>query len=111
MQSTFPVQVTFHGVHKHEGLEDAARSHAEHLTRFHPRIHGCKVVIGRAEGSAHTARGRYHVQVRVEIPGNDVVVAHQPARPEHEDPLVAIGDAFRVAERRLEDVDAIRRGR
>lgn len=111
MEPSFPIQVTFHGVDRQEGVEDAARRHAAHLARFHPRIHGCKLVIGRAEGSAHTARDRYHVQLRVEIPGNDVVVAHQPARPEHEDVFVAVGDAFRVAERRLEDADAIRRGR
>ncbi len=110
MESTFPVQVTFHGVEKQDGLEEAARGHAEQLTRFHPRIHGCRVVIGRAEGAAHAARERYHVQVRVAIPGNDVVVAHQPVRPEHEDPYVALGDAFKAAERQLEDTDQIRRG-
>ncbi len=108
--STFPIQVTFKGVERQDGLEEAARAHAENLTRFHPRIHGCWVVIGRAEGAAHTARERYSVQLRVAIPGNDVVVANQPPRPEHEDPLVALGDSFRVAERQLEENDRIRRG-
>lgn len=108
MESTFPVQITFHGVDPQPGLEEAARGHAEHLTRFHPRIHGCRVVIGRAEGAAHAARERYHVQLRVAIPGNDVVVARQPALPEYEDPFFALGDAFRAAERQLEDTDQIR---
>lgn len=110
MDTTFPIQITFKGVERQEGLEEAAHGHVEHLTRFHPRIHGCWIVIGRAEGAAHAARERYHVQLRVAIPGNDVVVAHQPARPEHEDPFVALNDAFKAAERQLEDVDQIRRG-
>ncbi|MBX3468193.1 MAG: HPF/RaiA family ribosome-associated protein [Planctomycetes bacterium] len=107
--SRFPIQITFHGADAREGVEEAARAHAEHLARFHPRIHGCRVVIGKAEGAART--DRFQVQVRVAIPGNDVVVARQPSRPEHADPLVALADAFRAAERQLDDEDSLRRGR
>lgn len=111
MESTFPVQITFRGVKNQEGLEEAARGHAANLTRFHPRIHGCFIVIEPAEGTAHTARLRYRVQLRVAIPGNDVVVANQANRPENEDPFTALTDTFRVAERQLEENDRLRRGR
>ncbi|MCO5166097.1 MAG: HPF/RaiA family ribosome-associated protein [Planctomycetes bacterium] len=107
--SRFPVQITFHGAEAREGVEAAARAHAEHLGRFHPRIHGCRVVIGKAEGATRT--DRFQVQLRVEIPGNDVIVARQVSRPEHEDPLVALSDAFRAAERQLDDLVSQRRGR
>lgn len=107
---TFPIQVTFHGVRHSAPLEQAARDHIAHLSRFHQRIHGCSVVIRQAEGGART--GRYEVQVRVAIPGNDVLAGghHTPPQPGHEDPFLALADAFRAAERQLEDVTRVRRG-
>jgi cold shock CspA family protein len=106
----FPVQVTFHGVRHSDELEESAYGHVAHLERFHRRIHGCTVVVKKAEGASHT--GRYEVQVRVAIPGNDVVAGghHQQPRPGHEDPFLALADAFRAAERQLEDVTRVRRG-
>jgi cold shock CspA family protein len=104
----FPIQITFHGVDHSDALEEAARAHVAHLNRFHGRIHGCRVVIGKAEGAARAIK--YHVQLRVEIPGNDVVCGSSPARPEHADPLVALGDAFKTAERQLDEGQRVRRG-
>jgi cold shock CspA family protein len=104
----FPIQITFHGVNHSDALDDAARAHIAHLSRFHGRIHGCRVVIGKAEGAART--NLYHVQLRVEIPGNDVVCNSSPARAEHGDPHVALGDAFKTAERLLDEGQRVRRG-
>lgn len=100
MKNTFPVQVTFNGVQSSAEVEELVGSQVEHLTRFHPRIHGCWVVIGRAEGHART--GGYHAQLRVAIPGNDVVVNQQRAEP-HPDMTAAVLDAFQIAERMLEE--------
>jgi hypothetical protein len=102
MNPAFPVQITFHGVRRSEAVEELVHAQVADLTRFHPRIHGCRVVISPAEGHAHA--GGFHVQVRVAIPGNDVVVGHQQehGRP-HEDMAVAVSDALRAAGRMLED--------
>lgn len=109
-RASYPVQVIFHGVRRSPDLEQAARAHAEHLTRFHARIHGCVVTIRQAEGGAHT--GRYEVQIRVSIPGQDVNAGghHSPPQPGHEDPYLALSSAFRAAERQLEDRSRIQRG-
>lgn len=109
MPQEFPVQVTFHGVPQQAEIEDEARRHVAHLTRFHSRIHGVRVVIGKAEG--HAKQGRYHVQVRVAIPGNDIVVGQHPSKDEHDDMSRAVSDAFRAVERRLEDARELRQGR
>jgi hypothetical protein len=103
----FPIQVTFHGIKQVPGLEEAAREQAEGLARFHPRLHGVRVVIGKAEG--HERHGRYHVQVRAEVPGHDVVSGHHPAKPGHTDALLALSDGFRAVERMLEEDARIRR--
>lgn len=108
-EPTFPVQITFHGVPHSRDVEQAAREHVAHLTRFHPRIHGARVVIGKAEG--HAKHGAFHVQIRVAIPGDDVVVGHHPAKDDHDDPMRALTDAFRAVERKLEDRTNVREGK
>lgn len=107
----FPVQITFHGVERSAALEDAVRGHVGQLPRFHPRIHGVRVVISRAEGG-HRRGNRYQVQVRVAVPGNDVVVSHHHPLHilEHQDALLTVSDAFRAVERQLEDDIRVRRG-
>lgn len=104
----FPIQITFHGVDHSDALDESARAHITHLNRFHGRIHGCRVVIGKAEGAARA--NKYHVQLRVAIPGNDVVCSSSPARPEHSDPYLALSDAFKAAERQLDEGQRVRRG-
>lgn len=109
-RASYPVQVTFHGVRRSPQLEEAARAYARHLARFHARIHGCVVTIRQAEGGTRT--GRYEVQVRVSIPGQDVNAGghHHPPQPGDEDPYQALASVFRAAERQLEDRSRIQRG-
>lgn len=108
----FPVQVTFRHVDHSPALDEAIRAYVAQLPRFHPRIHGVEVVLSRGEGHGHHQRGvPYKVHVRVAIPGNDVVVGqHHAHHADHEDPFIAVTDAFRAVERKLEDEARIRRG-
>jgi cold shock CspA family protein len=108
MAIDFPVHVSFDGIERDEALAVAVRDHVEHLPRHHSRIHGCRVVVGT---DAHHATGsRYRVHLRVELPGKDVVVGQHPPRPGHDDPYLAVADAFRTVERRLDDAARILRG-
>jgi hypothetical protein len=109
MNDAFPIQVTFHGTRHSDDIERLVRGHVDQLTKFHPRIHGCRVVITPAEGHAHG--GGYRVELRVAIPGNDVVVGHQHDDPAHADMAVAVADAFSAAERMLQDCCCARRSR
>ena len=94
------------------------------LESFYPEVVGCRVVLEVPH--RHRTRGRrVHVRVELVLPGEDVVIDHQPAvdaaarlkthkRDEldgrHKDAVVAIHDAFAVARRRLEDLARRRRG-
>ena len=92
----------------------------EALQKFHPKLAGCRVVVEMPH--RHRAAGnRYHVRIELKLPGEVIVVAHEPlvrgavpaddkltkaaeadvvARYLH----VAIHDAFEAARRRLRDV-------
>lgn len=100
-----PLQIDFEG-----GLEasDALRARIEHevdkLERLQNRIIGCRVaMIGRSGRRRHG--DLYSVRLQISVPGaRDVVVDRNPnADHAHEDPYVAIRDAFDAARRRLQD--------
>ena len=113
-----PVQITFRNVGASPALEQEIRSRAAWLETFHPGIIGCRVMLEIAHH--HRRRGRpLHVRVELRLPGEDVIVDHEPTSSaagrsvrrksderdgDHKDVHVAIHEAFDVARRRLEDV-------
>lgn len=99
-----PLKIAFEG-----GLEpsDALRARIEDeaakLEQFSDRITACRVaVIGRSRRHRHGEL--YKVRIQLVVPGGDVMVDRNPeADHAHEDPYVAIRDAFGAARRRLQD--------
>jgi ribosome-associated translation inhibitor RaiA len=105
-------------------LEDEIRARAAWLESFHPDIVGCRVVLEVPH--RHRRRGRsLHVRIELSVPGEDVIVNHEPTLDEtsrpalhksdeldgpHKDAHVAIHEAFDSARRRLEDVARRQRG-
>jgi hypothetical protein len=105
-------------------LEDEIRSRAAWLESFYPGIVGCRVLLEVPH--RHRRRGRpLHVRIELSLPGEDVVVSHEPtldatARStphksdelggRHKDAHVAVHEAFDVARRRLEDAARRQRG-
>jgi len=75
------------------------------LERFSDRITSCRVaVIGRS--GRHQHGDLYEVRIQLVLPGRDeVMVDRNPSADHaHEDPYVAIRDAFAAARRKLQDV-------
>lgn len=108
---SIPVQITFHGVEKSEALSDSIRRHAEKLEHFSPRILGCHVVVEQS-GRHHHKGNQYRLQVHLKVAGGDIMATRDPA-PEHHsaaDPYVVVRDAFRAAQRQLEDHERLLRG-
>jgi ribosome-associated translation inhibitor RaiA len=121
---TTPVQITFRNMSVSPTLEQEVRSRVSWLESFFPDIVGCRVVLEMPH--RHRRHGRsLHVRIELSLPGEDVVVSHEPtpdtaARSasrksdeldgRHKDEHVAIHDAFDVARRRLEDAARQRRG-
>jgi cold shock CspA family protein/ribosome-associated translation inhibitor RaiA len=100
-----PLQIDFEG-----GLtaSDALRARVERevakLERFQSRILGCRVaLIGR---SGHRHHGDlFGVRLQISVSGgHDIAINRNPvADHAHEDPYVAIRDAFNAARRQLQD--------
>lgn len=122
--TTRPVQISFRHMTVSPAIEEEIRSRAAWLESFYPAVVGCRVLLEVPH--RHRRRGRpLHVRIEVSLPGEDVVVNHEPtldatarSTPRKSDELdgphknahVAIHEAFDVARRRLEDVARRQRG-
>ncbi len=94
-------------------IEAQVRERAERLERFYGRITSCDVVFDAPHRHHHKGR-LYTVRLLLHIPGADIAVNRAgPQDHAHEDPYVAIRDAFDAADRMLEDTERRRdhRGR
>lgn len=100
-----PVHIQFHGMEPSDALEASARKHAHKLESFAPDIMACRIVIDLEQKHKHQGRP-YGVHIDLTLPGHELVVN----RVQHEDPYVALRDAFDSMKRQLEDVVRKRRG-
>lgn len=105
----FPVQITFDNLEPSPALETIVREHAAKLERFFDHIMACHVTIDAPHRHQHQGK-LYAVRIDLTVPGEKLAVRH--ARPEdhaHENPRVAVRDAFDAARRELEDFARRRR--
>jgi cold shock CspA family protein len=103
MNMPVPVEVTFRGMDPSDAIEADIRRHAEALGKFAPKITHCRVAVEAPH--QHHRKGRlYHVRVEVNVPGEDVVISRDPGDDRgHTDCYVAIHDAFKATQRRVQD--------
>jgi cold shock CspA family protein/ribosome-associated translation inhibitor RaiA len=120
--------ITFRGIDPSETLEGEIRTRIDKLETYYQPIMGCRVLIELAERH-HEAGNRYHVRIDLTVPGEEIVVAHDPglhataqdlhagkvARKDESDPerrhvRVAVHEAFDIARRRLQDYARRQRG-
>jgi ribosome-associated translation inhibitor RaiA len=76
------------------------------LEHFYPDLVGCRAVI-EGPGRRHRTGGPYVVRIELRVPGGDPIVVDRQDETQLE---LAIGEAFDVASRRLEDFARIQRG-
>ena len=84
-----------------------ARIHelASRLEDLQPKITRCHVVVDEID--RHKNKGnQFEVRVDIHVPGKEIVATHQ----HDQDAYVAIGAAFDVVQRQLEDHLRIQRG-
>lgn len=103
MQS--PLQITIRNMPPSEALETHIRDKAQKLESLFEHIVSCRVVVEVPH--KHKQQGKqFNVRIDLGVPGSEIVVN----RDQHEDPYVALRDAFDSAKRQLEDyVRRIRR--
>jgi len=92
-----PLQITARNFELTEAIEDSIGEKAKKLDLCYEQIMRCSVLVE----APHRRRRKgilYNVRIDITIPGKELVIT----REAHEDLYVAIGNAFRVACRRLE---------
>ena len=105
-----PIQVTFRNMEPSEAIAARIQTLATELERFYDKIMSCHVAFEKRHRHHHKG-GLYHVRLELVVPGRELVVSTEPHKAhEHEDPYVAIRDAFNAMRRQLQDFARLRRG-
>lgn len=95
-------QFTFHNMDRSAALEAKALERLQKIDRIFNGVVGCRVAF-EARHRHHRQGTIYHVTIHLSVPGVDVVVTDLPEENHaHEDPFVALRDAFDAASRQLE---------
>lgn len=93
-----PLQITIRDIPSSEALEAHIREKVNKLENFFDRLVSCNVVVEMPHKHHHQGK-EFNVRINIGVPGSDIVVN----RDHHEDPYVAVRDAFDAAKRQLED--------
>jgi hypothetical protein len=100
-----PLQVTFHQARRSDSHVSIIRRKAAHLRKHCRQVMGCHVWIKGPD--RHHRKGRsYRVRLAVNLPGENVIVEHQPPDQDGHGWIgmrQAIDGAFRVAQQRLDE--------
>ncbi|WP_455197234.1 HPF/RaiA family ribosome-associated protein [Kaarinaea lacus] len=104
-----PLQITFRHMEPSEALETNIREHAENLDKFAENIMSCRVVVESPH--QHKNQGNlFRIGIDITVPGHEITVNRgRDLRQAHEDPYVAVRDAFNAAQRQLQDLTRMRR--
>ncbi|WP_141400693.1 HPF/RaiA family ribosome-associated protein [Pseudoxanthomonas wuyuanensis] len=110
IMTPFPLKITFQGMDASPALQADIEQHAAKLERFAPRLTACSVSVQQSE-RRHQKGNRYLVRIHATLPGGEIEAGHTAAPDRsHEDPYVAVRDAFTALRRQLEDFVRIQRG-
>ena len=98
-----PAKITFHQLPHSAALEFEVQHQIAELEKIHDRITSCRVTIEAPP--RHQQQGRlFGVHIDLRIPGAEIIADRSAGkRTAHEDPHVAVRDAFRAARLQLED--------
>ena len=89
--------ITYRGMPHSPAMDARIDELVQRLAGLNDRITSCHVVVD--ENDRHKSKGNlFEVRVDLHIPGREIVASRQ----QNEDAYVAIADAFRVIERKLQ---------
>ena len=104
-----PLEIAFHGLQGSPALEEDIRKHVEKLERHCKDLVSCRVTL-EASGGKSQPHGHISVRIMLGLPGKDLAINHDPHHEKehrsHPDAYTAVRDAFRVAERQVQDAKA-----
>ena len=91
-------QITYRHMDHSPALDERIRELTAKIENFHPKITHVHVIVDELDRNKRTGN-LFNVRVDVHVPGSEIVATKQ----EHEDPYVAMNDAFDVLTRQLEE--------
>jgi ribosomal subunit interface protein len=100
-----PLQVTFRNMDPSPALEARVRELAMRLEKFSGQIMRCHVIVEAPH--RHQQQGNlFEIHIDITVPDKEIAIRQAPpANHAHEDPYVALRDAFRAARRKLQDYE------
>ncbi|MCA3130880.1 MAG: HPF/RaiA family ribosome-associated protein [Betaproteobacteria bacterium] len=99
------LQITFRDTPHSDALENHIREKVRKLESIFDHIQGCHVTVEQPHRHKHQGK-HFCVHIDLRVPGSELVAnLHH-----HEDPYVALRDAFDAAKRQLEDYTQRLRG-
>ncbi|KVD72635.1 ribosomal subunit interface protein [Burkholderia sp. ABCPW 14] len=101
-----PLEISIQGMSRSDALEEAVTRHAAKLERYCADIIRCRISVILDDKHKHQGKP-FDVHIDVTIPGRELV----SNRESDEDVYVALRDAFKNAERMLDDAVNKRRDR
>ena len=93
---SIPLNISFHGMPSSGALEDHIREKVETLGQLHPNLTRCNVTVEKPHHHKHQGN-TFNVRIDLYVPGDEIEVN----RDAHEDPYVALRDAFDAAKRQV----------
>ena len=101
-RSTESLHISYRDMTASPALDATIRRKAAKLNRVCDRIIDCRVIVEYPHVHAHKAR-HYVVRLHLVVPGVDIEAGRDHTLDSsHENPYVAVRDAFRAARRQLE---------
>ena len=101
-----PVQITFHHIDASNALETEIRSRDAKLDQFHPHVLSCRVVV-TGEANRKQQGNPFSLRLDIKVKGHEFAITRSGS---HEDPFVAVRDAFDAARRQIEALAQEMRG-
>ena len=98
-------QITYHNLKSSPAMDERILELTGKLEAFHPKITRCHVVVDELTRSQRKGN-LFDVRIDVHVPGSEIVASRQ----EHEDPYIALTNAFDVLERQLDEDIRRKRG-
>ena len=98
-------QITYRHMPHAAAMDQRIQAHMAKLAELHPRITTCHVVVDEVDRNKEQGR-LFEIHIDVKAPRVEIAATRQ----RHEDPYVALDDAFDVMTRRIQDTLERQRG-
>ncbi|TNF38387.1 MAG: HPF/RaiA family ribosome-associated protein [Deltaproteobacteria bacterium] len=106
-----PLTIGWRNLKPDEDIERDVRAQAERLERVSQHLTSCRVVVEVPHRRRRNGR-LFHVRIDLTVPEAEIAVRRDPpAHQAHQDPHVAVRDAFRAARSSLQEWESRRRHR